>query len=87
MKLKDIFKIQEVLDERKTAYDMIEFLEDKRYSQSKETKTKYGDMDITHFIRVFMKNQDGMKETLVTQALRELTQQMLEDIRELKDDE
>ena len=86
MKLKDIFKIQEVLDERKTAYDMIEFLEDKRYSQSKETKTKYGDMDITHFIRVFMKNQDGLKKERL-EELQYSVNQMLEDIRELKDDE
>ena len=86
MKLKDIFRIQEVLDERKTAYDMIEFLEDKRYSQSKETKTKYGDMDITHFIRVFMKNQDGIKKERL-EELQYSVNQMLEDIRELKDDE
>ena len=86
MKLKDIFKIQEVLDERKTPCDMCEFLEEERYSQSKETKTKYGDMHITHFIRVFMKNQDSMKKERLEEIQYSLNQ-IQQDVKELFDDD
>ena len=43
-------------------------------------------MDIAHFIRVFMKNQDGIKKERL-EELQYSVNQMLEDIRELKDDE
>ena len=83
MKLKTIFKIQELLDERKTPYDMDEFLEEERYCQSKETKIKYGDMHITHFIRVFMKNQNSMKKERLEEMQYTLNQ-MCEDLETLK---
>jgi len=85
MKLRTIFKIQELLDERKTPYDMDEFLEEERYCQSKETKIKYGDMHITHFIRVFMKNQNSMKKERLEEMQYTLNQ-MYEDLQTLKKD-
>ena len=56
MKLKDIINIMSIVHERKTPCDIPEILDKEYYSKSKDTYIKYGEMDITYFIRVFNNN-------------------------------
>jgi|TARA_Y100000296_G_scaffold75505_1_gene95241 hypothetical protein len=55
MKLDKIFEVQSVLDERKTPCDIPEILEQEYWSKSKKEYVRIGDMDITHFVRVYSK--------------------------------
>ena len=58
MTLNEIFKIEKVLSSRATPYDIIEFLETEYYSASKDRFYKYGDLDLTHYIRSVLKYND-----------------------------
>ena len=53
MKLDVIFKVQSVLDNRATPHDIIGLLDTTYYSKSKDRDIRLGDMDITHFVRVY----------------------------------
>ena len=52
MTLDQIVKIQSVIDKRAIRSDTLEFLDNKRYSKSKEEYIRYGDMHIDHFLIV-----------------------------------
>ena len=58
MQLKTIFKIVNVLTNRKIPCDIVDFLEEDYFSKSKDTDIKYGDMDLTHYIRSQLKNSN-----------------------------
>ena len=51
MKLNEIVKITEIFTGRKTPCNIVQFLDDEYFSTSKNDFLKYGDMDLTHFIR------------------------------------
>ena len=53
MKLDVIFKVQSILDNRATPHDIIGLLDTTYYSKSKDKEIRLGDMDITHFVRVY----------------------------------
>ena len=53
MKLDVIFKVQSIIDERAIPVDILELLDTTYYSKSKEKEIRLGDMDITHFVRVY----------------------------------
>ena len=53
MKLDVIFKVQSIIDERAIPSDILELLDDTYYSKSKDRDIRLGDMDITHFVRVY----------------------------------
>ena len=53
MTLDQIVKIQSVIDKRAIRSDTLEFLNEERYSESKQEYIRYGDMHIDHFLRVF----------------------------------
>ena len=53
MKLDVIFKVQSVLVNRAIPHDIIGLLDTTYYSKSKEKEIRLGDMDITHFVRVY----------------------------------
>ena len=53
MTLDDAVKHQQINDKRAVRSDTLEFLEQKRYSKSKDCLIRYGSMHIDHFIRVF----------------------------------
>ena len=55
MKLKDIFKIEAIMSGRATPCDIVQFLDDEYFSTSKNDFLKYGDLEITHFIRAYLK--------------------------------
>ena len=52
MTLDQIVKIQSVIDKRAISSDTLEFLNEERYSNSKECMIRYGDMHIDHFLKV-----------------------------------
>jgi len=58
MKIKDILKIQSIIDQKAIPSDVLEFLDQNYYSESKEDHIKYRDIHITHFIRIFI-NKNG----------------------------
>ena len=57
MKVKDILKIQEVIEKRKTPCD-VEENDYKYYSESKDKEINLLDMHIVHLLRAF-KNRGG----------------------------
>ena len=67
MKIKDILKIESIIDQRATSGDILEFLDYTYYSKSKNKNIKYGDMHISHFIRVFI-NTDNVVSMVKTDA-------------------
>ena len=58
MKLDVIFKVQSIIDERAIPSDILELLDDTYYSKSKDRDIRLGDMDITHFVRVYNNLKD-----------------------------
>ena len=58
MKLDVIFKVQSIIDERAIPSDILELLDDTYYSKSKDRDIRLGDMDITHFLRVYNNIED-----------------------------
>ena len=58
MKLDVIFKVQSVLDNRATPHDIIGLLDTTYYSKSKDRDIRLGEMDITHFVRVYSNLKD-----------------------------
>ena len=55
MKLDVIFKVQSALDNRAIPEDIFEILDEEYFSKSKGVPIRLGDMDITHFVRVYNK--------------------------------
>ena len=58
MKLDVIFKVQSALDNRATPHDIFGLLDTTYYSKSKDKEIRLGDMDITHFVRVYSNLKD-----------------------------
>ena len=69
MTLDETFKIESILDKRKTGYDVLEFLDTKYFSKSKQKYIRYGDMHLQHFIRIFQNN--GEEIETIGKALNE----------------
>jgi len=91
MKLKDILKIQSIVEGRATPYDILEsgFT---HYSKSKDEYIDLLDLHITHFIRIFLKLVDDYnkkvhrfnKESI--DEMQYTLNQMYEDLQTLKKD-
>ena len=58
MKLDVIFKVQSIIDNRATPSDILKILDDEYFSKSKGVHIRLGDMDITHFLRVYNKSDE-----------------------------
>ena len=58
MKLDVIFKVQSIIDNRAIPVDILELLDTTYYSKSKDRDIRLGDMDITHFVRVYSNIKD-----------------------------
>ena len=52
MTLDQIVKMQNIIDKRAIRSDTLEFLNEQRFSNSKQCMIRYGDMHIDHFLRV-----------------------------------
>ena len=57
MTLDDALKHEKIFDKRATGYDIVEFLDTKYFSKSKQKHIRYGDMHLQHFIRVFQNKE------------------------------
>jgi hypothetical protein len=80
MKLNEIVNIIKVLETanigtrprraRVTPCDIVEFLNSSHYSESKEKNIKYGELDLFHVLRIFLKysrdNLDNIENTTAT---------------------
>ena len=88
MKLDDNLTIQAVAEKRAVPIDILES-EYEYYSKSKDKYIKLLDLDLIHFIRIFLKlveeNKNGMKKERLEEIQYSLNQ-ILEDVRELKDE-
>ena len=60
MKLDVIFKVQSIIDNRATPSDILEILDEEYFSKSKGVPIRIGDMDITHFVRVYNKSDEDL---------------------------
>jgi|TARA_R100001377_G_C3134583_1_gene90530 predicted RNase H-like nuclease (RuvC/YqgF family) len=59
--LENYFKMLTIQTGRKNPCDIMEFLEEEYYSQSKKENVKYKDMDITHLIRVMLNASEDVE--------------------------
>ena len=72
MTLNQIVKIQSIFDKRAIRSDTLEFLNQTRFSKSKQMDIKYGDMHIDHFIRVVANmNDEDTLATIITKIVEQ----------------
>ena len=72
MTLNQIVKIQSIFDKRAIRSDTLEFLNETRFSKSKQMDIKYGDMHIDHFIRVVANmNDEDTLATIITKIVEQ----------------
>jgi len=64
--LENYFKMLKIKTGRENPCDIMKFLEDEYYSQSKSENIKYKTMDITHLIRV-LKNKAEDNEVILAE--------------------
>jgi hypothetical protein len=78
--LKDIFVIEKHFTNKKTPCDIVEMLEDKTYSKSKNQFIKHGDMHLSHYIRSTQKAERDNHETIkkLNQKIRRLRELILD---------
>jgi len=78
MTLDQIVKLQSVIDKRAIRSDTLEFLNEQRFSESKQKHIRYGDMHIDHFLRVY-ESLFIFKKPLQTKE--DKTEEMFESIK------
>ena len=91
MKLKDILKIQSIVEGRATPYDILEsgFT---HYSKSKDEYIDLLDLDLIHFIRIFLKQTEEYNKNVhrfnkeSIDEMQYTLNQMYEDLQTLKKD-
>ena len=72
--IRDLIEIEKVFTKnKKTPCDIVEFLEDETYSESKGEDIKNGDMHLTHYIRRQLKDELRDDE-IITRISKENTQ-------------
>ena len=78
MKLDVIFKVQSIIDNRATPSDILEILDEEYFSKSKGVPIRLGDMDITHFVRVYNKSDEDLFDKIhdVKKKLAEIENQL-----------
>lgn len=77
MTLDDALKHEKIFDKRATGYDIVEFLDTKYFSKSKQKHIRYGDMHLQHFIRVFQNKDLCMENIKIIEAT---LKQIVEDV-------
>jgi len=83
MKLKDLIKIEKVFTKnKKTPCDIVQFLEDDTYSESKRDYIKNGEMHLTHYIRRQLRDEKRDDE-VITRISKENTQ-LKAQLRQIK---
>ena len=88
MKIDDLLTIQAIAEKRAVPIDILES-EYEYYSKSKDKYIKLLDLDLIHFIRIFLKQVEKYDNGTKKERLEEIQyslNQILEDVRELKDE-
>jgi hypothetical protein len=88
MKLDDLLTIQAISEKRAVPIDILEN-EYEYYSKSKDIDIKLLDLDLIHFIRIFLNQVEEYNNGTKRERLEEIQyslNQILEDVRELKDE-
>jgi hypothetical protein len=85
MKLSEIVKITRVLSpDKKTPCDIVNFLESEHYSESLQKNICYGDLDLYHVLRIFLKySRDNLESNANTTATINRLETKLSSIREI----
>jgi len=60
--LRNIFKVISTMTDRAIPSDILDFLEEEYYSKSKKENIEYGDMDLTHLIRIYLNNKEYLQQ-------------------------
>jgi|TARA_R110002012_G_scaffold299569_1_gene498740 hypothetical protein len=81
MTLDQIVRIQGIIDKRAVRSDTLQFLNKTRYSHSKQSNIRYGDMHIDHFLRV-VDNLEYTKESF--EVVDETMSSLIDKIINLK---
>ena len=83
MKIKDIIEIEKHFTKtKKTPCDIVEFLEDETYSESKGEDIKNGDMHLTHYIRRQLK--DEREDDEIINRISKENAQLKAQLRQIK---
>jgi len=83
MKIKDIIEIEKHFTKnKKTPCDIVEFLEDETYSESKGEDIKNGDMHLTHYIRRQLK--DELRDDEIINRISKENAQLKAQLRQIK---
>ena len=79
--IRDLIEIEKVFTKnKKTPCDIVEFLEDETWSESKGQDIKLGDMHLSHYIRRQLKDERADDETIkkLNQKIRRLRELILD---------
>ena len=79
MQLRKLVKLIEQITDKKTPVDIVEFLEQDRYSKSKKDYIEIGSMDLFHLIRSMVKKENVLLSHWSDNAIK------LEEIKEIID--
>ena len=83
MKIKDIIEIEKHFTKtKKTPCDIVEFLEDETYSESKGEDIKNGDMHLTHYIRRQLR--DELRDDDIINRISKENAQLKAQLRQIK---
>tara|TARA_B110000902_G_scaffold140633_1_gene162377 strand:+ start:266 stop:538 length:273 start_codon:yes stop_codon:yes gene_type:complete len=84
MTLDQIVKLQSIVDKRAIRSDTLEFLNQTRYSHSKQDNIRFGDMHIDHFLTVVSNgfiniNNDSFPEDKTKEIFESIKKKILQE--------
>ena len=84
MTLDQIVKMQSIVDKRAIRSDTLEFLNEQRFSESKQCMIRYGDMHIDHFLTVVSNgfvniNNDSSQEDKTKEMFESIKKKILQE--------
>ena len=84
MTLDQILKLQSIVDKRAIRSDTLEFLNQTRYSHSKQDNIRFGDMHIDHFLTVVSNgfiniNNDSYQEDKTKEMFESIKKKILQE--------
>mgnify|MGYP006127723653 FL=1 len=82
MTLDQIVKLQSIVDKRAIASDTLEFLNHLRFSESKQSFIRLGDMHIDHFFRVvanIMPNDSDTNDNKTKEMFESIKKKILQE--------
>ena len=81
--IRDLIEIEKVFtNNKKTPCDIVEFLEDETYSESKGEDIKNGDMHLTHYIRRQLRGE--LRDDEIINRISKENAQLKAQLRQIK---